>query len=74
MRGPSTACPPRSEDYRTLRGSGTLVQATAQGTVYTVGSSGFLFRSNKLMYESGFAAATPFWGEASEGAVAAPPI
>jgi hypothetical protein len=37
--------------YCTLCGSGILFQATSGGTVYTFGSSGFLFRSNKLMYD-----------------------
>ncbi len=37
--------------YCTLCGSGILYDATAGGRVHVFGSSGFLFRSNKLMYD-----------------------
>ena len=37
--------------YCTLCGSGILYDATAAGQTYVFGSSGFLFRSNKLMYD-----------------------
>jgi len=37
--------------YCTLCGSGVLYDATAAGRRFEFGSSGFLFRSNKLMYD-----------------------
>ncbi len=37
--------------YCTLCGSGTLFDARAGGRTFEFGSSGFLFRSNKLMYD-----------------------
>lgn len=37
--------------YCTLCGAGILYDVTAAGRVYVFGSSGFLFRSNKLMYD-----------------------
>ena len=37
--------------YCTLSGSGTLFAARAGGRTFEFGSSGFLFRSNKLMYD-----------------------
>lgn len=37
--------------YCTLCGSGVLYDATAVGKTYEFGSSGFLMRSNKLMYD-----------------------
>jgi hypothetical protein len=37
--------------YCTLCGSGILYAATSNGNTFVFGSSGFLFRSNKLMYD-----------------------
>ena len=37
--------------YCTLCGSGVLFDASADGKTFEFGSSGFLFRSNKLMYD-----------------------
>lgn len=37
--------------YCTLCGSGVLYDTTVKGKTYVFGSSGFLFRSNKLMYD-----------------------
>jgi len=37
--------------YCTLCGAGVLYDATAGGQTFVFGSSGFLFRSNKLMYD-----------------------
>ena len=37
--------------YCTLCGAGVLYDATVEGKTYQFGSSGFLFRSNKLMYD-----------------------
>lgn len=37
--------------YCTLCGAGVLYDATAAGKTFEFGSSGFLFRSNKLMYD-----------------------
>ena len=37
--------------YCTLCGSMILYRTTHQGTVYNLGTSGFLYRSNKLMYD-----------------------
>lgn len=37
--------------YCTLCGSGVLFDASAAGQTFVFGSSGFLFRSNKLMYD-----------------------
>jgi len=37
--------------YCTLCGSGVLYDATAAGRTFEFGSSGYLFRSNKLMYD-----------------------
>jgi Protein of unknown function (DUF3179) len=37
--------------YCTLCGAGILFDSTVGGTTYEFGSSGFLFRSNKLMYD-----------------------
>ncbi len=37
--------------YCTLCGAGVLYDATAAGRIFEFGSSGFLFRSNKLMYD-----------------------
>lgn len=42
---------PVARAYCTLCGSGILYDATAAGQTYVFGSSGFLFRSNKLMYD-----------------------
>jgi hypothetical protein len=42
---------PVSLAYCTLCGAGILYDTTVDGEVYTFGSSGFLFRSNKLMYD-----------------------
>lgn len=39
--------------YCTLCGSGILFDASADGKTFEFGSSGFLFRSNKLMYDRG---------------------
>ena len=39
--------------YCTLCGSGVLFEASADGQTFVFGSSGFLFRSNKLMYDRG---------------------
>jgi hypothetical protein len=42
---------PVSLAYCTLCGAGILYDTTVDGEVYTFGSSGFLMRSNKLMYD-----------------------
>jgi len=42
---------PVSLAYCTLCGAGILYDTTVDGEVYTFGSSGLLFRSNKLMYD-----------------------
>ncbi len=40
-----------SLSYCTMCRSGVLFETTAKGTTYTFGSSGLLYRSNKLMYD-----------------------
>ena len=42
---------PVSLSYCTLCGSGILYDGRVDGTTYTFGSSGLLYRSNKLMYD-----------------------